>query len=534
MHTLNRGDDARFLTQSFRGRGGKKQEAPEDPLLRRPAKSLITRVYDALTAYFLPQELYANRETANQARMFLLSHFFGPFLGLTVPLVLYLLDPTPGLEVVLIGASIMGFWLFPFLMRAGMDYRLLVALSVTNLHFAILTGCYNYGGVTAPTVIWVLIIPILCVFYTGGAKETNLRLLVVSLGSFACYFLIYNVFPPSQNDLSDAANLGIGIVSTVATLCYVGMMAIYYARIFHAGVDLEMEVQRRRRLAAELRDAVVAANRASASKSEFLARMSHELRTPLNAIMGYSQLLREEAADTDDQALVEDVDRILDAGEYLVRLVDLILDLSKIEAGRMQLYLKPCEIGRVVEEVADRRREAIAAGGNELTLDLDSAPAEASVDQAQLRKVIDAILENAAQHTRNGSITVGSRSFRHDGRTFFTVFIEDTGSGIEPEILPSIMESFESARHAAGGRYGGTGLSLTVASKLCQVMGGRIDVESRLGQGSRFTITLPIDGEEDVRQRAAAATPVSPPRPDEPLPRPAAPRPTLGRGPVRV
>ena len=424
--------------------------------------------------------------------MFLFSHLFGPFLGLTVPLVLFLLDPTPGIDILLLAFSIGGFWAFPFLMRAGIDYRLLVQLSVLNLYLAILSGCYNYGGINAPTVIWVLIIPILCVFYTGGEQSMNRRLLFVSLASFATFFLVYNLVPPGESDLPEAANFGLGIVSMIAMLCYVGMMAIYYARIFHAGVDLENEVQRRRRLAVELRKAVVAANHASASKSEFLARMSHELRTPLNAIMGYAQLLREEAEDTGDEALTCDVDRILDAGEYLVRMINLILDLSKIEAGRMELHLRPSDIRQIVTDVAERRRDTIRASGNELRLMLGSAPASVHVDATQLGKAVDSILENAAQHTRDGTITIGSGRILKEGREFFTVSIEDTGGGIEPDRLPSIMESFAMTRNASGGRYGGTGLSLTVASKLCQVMGGYIDVSSRVGRGSRFTVVLPL------------------------------------------
>ena len=433
--------------------------------------------------------------------MFLFSHLFGPCLGLTVPLVLFLLDPTPGIDILLLAVSIGGFWVFPFLMRAGADYRWLVQLSVLNLHFAILSGCYNYGGINAPTVIWVLIIPILCVFYTGGEQGMNRRLLFVSLASFATFFLVYNAVPPEESDLPEAANFGLGIVSMIGTLCYVGMMAIYYARIFHAGVDLENEVQRRRRLAVELRNAVVAANQASASKSAFLARMSHELRTPLNAIMGYAQLLREEAEDTGDEALACDVDRILDAGDYLVRMINLILDLSKIEAGRMELDLRASNIGQIVTEVAERRRWAMVERGNELRLMLGSAPASAHVDATQLGKAVDSILENATQHTENGIITVGSDRILREGREFFTVSIEDTGSGIEPELLPSIMESLATTRKASPGRYGGTGLSLTVASKLCRVMGGYIDVSSRVGRGSRFTIVLPLDAQSPGADR---------------------------------
>ena len=466
----------------------------------------IGRRYSRATLRFLPRRIRADREAANQARMFLISHFFGPFLGLTVPLALYLLDPTPGYDIVVLALSIMGFWLFPVMMRRGVAYDRLVVLSVLNLHFAILWSCFFYGGINSPTVIWVLIIPILCIFYGGGARWMNRRLLVTSLASLGVFFVCYIRLPVPPNDLPLAANIGLGAVSTVATLCYVAAMAIYYARIFDAGVDLENEVQRRRRLAVELREAVIAANHASASKSEFLARMSHELRTPLNAIMGYAQLLREEAEESRDDALKDDVARILDAGEYLVRLIDLILDLSKIEAGRMELQPRSCNVRELVADAAERRRGQFEQRGNELRVLLDAVPRHARTDHGQLRKVLDAILENAAQHTRDGMVTINGGRRLVGEREYFSIAVEDTGEGIEPDLLPNVLETFALTRNAARGRYGGTGLSLTVASKLCQLMGGWIEVQSRLGRGSRFTVALPREIDE-TRTRSATRAP---------------------------
>ncbi len=452
----------------------------------------IGRLYAALVACFLPTGLRADGEAAKQARMFLGSHIFGPILSTPALLALVVFDPTPGRDLILTAISLYGFWVLPVLLRAGVPYNFLVVLSLVNLHFTILWTCYNYGGVGSPISIWVLIIPILAVFYIGGNEAMRPVLLISSSASFLVFLIGDTWFSPGPNDMPEAARTGVGLVSTVGTLCYVAAMSIYYARIFDAGVDLENEVQRRRRLAVELRKAVSVANRASASKSEFLARMSHELRTPLNAIIGYAQLLKEEAEDTDDEGLASDVDQILDAGDYLVRLINLILDLSKIEAGRMELHVGTHEIRPLVAEAIEDRLQAIEDGNNQLRVVLEAAPSAAEVDRSKLMKMIGAILENAAQHTKDGTITVSSRTFLQGGREFFTVSVEDTGRGIPADLLPAVTDTFALTRMNPSGRFGGTGLSLTIAARLCQLMGGYIDVGSRAGHGSRFTITLPV------------------------------------------
>jgi signal transduction histidine kinase len=465
----------------------------------------IGRLHARLVSYFLPPSIAADRASANTARMFLSSHLIGPILSTPAVLVFAILDPTPGFDIVVLALSLYGFWLFPFLLRAGVPYNLLVFFSILNLHFVILWNCFHYGGITSPTMIWILIIPILSVFYSGGNKAMRPLLLFASFLSFGAFLSADTWVSPGPNDLSAAAEVGVGAASTIGTLAYVAAMSIYYARIFDAGVDLENEVQHRRRLAVELRRAVIAANNAASAKSEFLARMSHELRTPLNAIIGYAQLLKEEAEDTNDDVLAEDVDRILDAGEFLVRLINLILDLSKIEAGRMQLFATPCDIGGILTGVAAERRDLVEANGNAFVLDVSDAPDGVLIDAGQLRKVVGAILENAAQHTENGRVALRCRRVANEGRAF-AITIEDDGRGIEPDHLPFIMDTSSMSGHA-GGRYGGTGLSLTVARKLCQIMGGAIDVVSSPGKGSRFTVTLPITaaGASSSRSQARPA-----------------------------
>ncbi len=466
----------------------------------------MTSAYRRLIEYFLPDSIKTDREATNQARMFLVSHTVGPFLGNTVPLALFAFDPTPHYDVLVLGVAISLFWLFPFLLRAGMSYYRLVILSVINLNFGILWSCYFYGGVASPTLTWVLIIPILSLFYVGGEKRYQPHLLAVTGIAFSLFFLLYLFVPPPPNDMPHAAMLGLGAVSTIATLAYVATMAIYYARIFDAGVDLEREVERRRKMSDELRTAVIAADRASSAKAEFLARMSHELRTPLNAIIGYGQILREDAVDTDDELLLQDVERILDAGHYLLRLINTILDLSKIEAGRMRFNLQVHHLKPLIEAALAAHHSAIEAQGITVTLDVEEGLDTIECDDTRLMQVLDSIIENAARHTPGGEIHVSASQGIAGGQRVFTVAIADTGCGIEADLLPTLFKTFATTRHAANGRYGGTGLKLAVCSKLCQAMGGEIGATSTEGEGSTFTVTLPkqpLSGRAPVQQMDA-------------------------------
>lgn len=460
--------------------------------MERITRQNFNQMYANVADYFLPKSMETDRDAANRARMFLVSHLLGPFLGSTVPLTLYIFDPSPGFDVLVLLLSIWAFWLFPFLLRAGIDYSWLVVLSILNLHFAILWSCFFGGGVTSPTAVWILIIPILSIFYIGGDRSLTPHLLAVSGIAFGTYFLAAYHFPFPANDIPPSAQLSLGATSIVATLCYVMMMALYYARIFDASVDLENEVRRRRQMAVELRSAVVEANQASLAKSEFLARMSHELRTPLNAIIGYGEILKEDAEESGEKALHHDVERILDAGRYLVRLIDLILTLSRIEAGGLVLHPVEIDPRDLIEKAVTARRKMIEAAGNTVECDLSGAPETVTVDPQQFAAVLDSILENAAQHTHDGMIRVQASKAVLAGRDAIAVEISDTGEGVPSELLPTIFDAFATVEHLSGGRYGETGLSLTVSSQICKAMGGEITVETACGCGTSFCVTVPV------------------------------------------
>jgi signal transduction histidine kinase len=285
---------------------------------------------------------------------------------------------------------------------------------------------------------------------------------------------------------------GLGIVSTLAASLYVTMMALYYAKILASGVELESEMKGHLATATELRRATAEAERAGAAKAEFLAKMSHELRTPLNAVIGYSQMLLEDARDEGDAESAEDLDKIHSAGHHLLRLVSEVLDLSKIEAGKMELTVETTDAADLVRTAVEPFGDAAAKRGDTLTLDLAADLGTVVCDGARVRQVLTQIVDNAIKFTQDGSIVVSARRVKLEGVEKLTVSVKDTGIGIAEEVLPILFENFSVGEDSSASKYGGTGLGLALSRKLSKLMGGDVFVESTLGSGSCFTVALPV------------------------------------------
>lgn len=462
---------------------------------------------------FIPDRLSSDRELRNRVRMFLISHLLGPFIGLTVPAALFAFDPTPGFEVAILSIGIAAFWVFPPILRAGGEYDALVQLSVFNLNFVIFWSCYHYGGVSSPTLPWVLIIPILALFYSGPDPKLRLWVLLISTASFIFFFTVYAINDPEMGDMPLAALQGLGIVSIVGASLYVAMMAFYYASIFAAGVELETEARRHLATAARLRRATGDADRAGAAKAEFLARMSHELRTPLNAVIGYSQLLHEDAILEGDGDTATDLEKIHDAGQHLLRLINGVLDLSKIEAGKMELCERATTLDDVLSGLVERFRGSASDEGNAIDFRVEDNVGLLHCDPVRLRQALDPLVDNAIRHTKDGRVTVSARRSGHGSRARLLLSVEDTGAGIPQAELPYIFDSF-SADHAADASqstrrdgYGQTGLGLTLCREICRIMGGVVSVDSQFGKGTRFTICLPyVPASEEAEPTCALAS----------------------------
>src|SRR6266481_2836390 len=447
---------------------------------------------DRLVNYFIPPTVAVDRDGRNRAHVFLVSHILGPFIGSVVPIALYVLDPTPGYQVAVLAISITSFWIFPFVLRAGAPYNPLALVSIQNLIFCILWSCYFYGGVTSPTLPWVLVIPLLAFFYLGSSKSLRVIVMTMFAANLAIFSSFYLLGYPIKNDLPVAAMQGLGLVSTVAASLYVAMMALYYAKIQASQTELESEMRQHMATAAALRQATEEAERAGAAKAEFLAKMSHELRTPLNAVIGYSQILLEDAEDEGDSESIADLNRIHGAGQHLLKLVNEILDLSKIEAGKMILDLEETSLADLFGEIVDVVRPAAKKNGNDIGCTIAPNLGTALCDAGKLRNMVGQLLDNAVKFTHNGKVEFVAERQPAEPGDDLVIHIIDTGIGIASDQITRLFEKFTVIDDSSTSKYGGTGLGLALSQKLCKLMGGEISVESKLGKGSRFTIRMPL------------------------------------------
>ncbi|WP_158629894.1 hybrid sensor histidine kinase/response regulator [Cohnella sp. AR92] len=245
------------------------------------------------------------------------------------------------------------------------------------------------------------------------------------------------------------------------------------------------------------RDEAVDANR---TKSQFLASMSHELRTPLNAIIGYSEMLREEAEEADVPGLADDLGKIHQAGRHLLTLINDILDLSKIEAGKMDLYLEACDIPQMIGEVVATVRPLLEQRGNRIEVEAD--PGEMRTDVTKLRQILFNLLSNACKFTNEGNILLTASFEEERGKPGIRFRVKDTGIGMTDEQLGNLFQAFRQADSSTTKKYGGTGLGLAISQKLCHMLGGRIEAASEFGQGSEFTVRLPLLQEPEERKPA--------------------------------
>jgi signal transduction histidine kinase/CheY-like chemotaxis protein len=229
--------------------------------------------------------------------------------------------------------------------------------------------------------------------------------------------------------------------------------------------------------------------KASQHKSQFLANMSHELRTPLNAIIGVSEMLREDAEAAKEDT--EPLDRVLGAGRHLLALINDILDLSKIEAGRMELHLDSFALAPLIEDVVKTIEPMAAKNSNRVSVNCDAAIGTMHADQMRLRQALLNLLSNANKFTERGTITIDARQGQENGREWIKLAVTDSGIGMTPEQMGKLFQEFSQVSSATASKYGGTGLGLAISRRFCQMMGGDITVESEPGHGSTFTIRLP-------------------------------------------
>ena len=266
-------------------------------------------------------------------------------------------------------------------------------------------------------------------------------------------------------------------------------------------------------LVTDLEMARDAAQEASRTKSSFLANMSHELRTPLNAIIGVTEMLQEDARDLKREDEIEPLDRVLRAARHLLALINDILDLSKIEAGKMDIVLERFPIRSLINDVAQTVEPISSKNGNKIVIDCPDAIGSMYADQIRVRQALLNLVSNASKFTANGIVTISAARAGKGAAERIEIAVADTGIGMNAEQVGKLFQEFSQADLSTTRKYGGTGLGLAISRRFCQMMGGDISVESELDRGSKFVITLPahVGDAPEVMEPARA--------PDLPRPR---------------
>ncbi len=252
------------------------------------------------------------------------------------------------------------------------------------------------------------------------------------------------------------------------------------------------------------KDLAMAANQA---KSSFLANMSHELRTPLNAIIGYSEMLQEELGpQADPKAIAADLEKIRSAGKHLLELINSVLDLSKIEAGKMDLYVETFAIAGLAEEVINILKPLADQNGNQLKLDFPPDIGSMRADHVKVRQSLFNLISNACKFTHNGDVRVTIARSSVDGHDWIEFAVRDTGIGMTREQLEKIFDPFTQADASTTRKYGGTGLGLALSRRFARMMGGEIKVESEKGKGSTFRLRIPAIATSGAKEAGVAGT----------------------------
>ena len=460
-----------------------------------------------LLDWFIPDGAFSTRSDQQLARFFVFTHLCGPLLAVPMGFAVMAIDPDFSIEAGLVIASIASFTVLPLVVKWRRSIWLASLMSFQQLAFAALYGSYHYGGMTSPFMPWVVVALLLGFFYHPREPRLIIGLFLADLALFIGTLRFTGAFP--ERVPADELQL-LGWLSIIAATVYMSWMATYYVRIVSMHDDFEAEARRHRRAAEELDRIRTLAEQTNARRETFFTKMSHELRTPLNAVIGYSDLLHETFEDREDREGIEDAGRIHAAGKHLMSLVTDVIDRSRVEDGSVQLAVGEFEVCELLNEVSASTMHLVRKNGNNFVIECPNQLAKMKSDQTKLRQILINLVSNAAKFTENGTVTVSAKAVTDATGQWMDFTVRDTGIGIAESAIGKLFGDFVQADASVSSKFGGTGLGLSLCRKFCLLLGGTIEVSSRLGEGSAFKVQVPlaIEDTQPVAQEEATTADV--------------------------
>jgi signal transduction histidine kinase len=460
---------------------------------------------NAIVDFFIPPAIRASDAELPLARNFVALHLLGPLMGQSVTAFLWMMLARNSWQFWVTEAVVLSFFLVPFLLRWRGSIRLPAMMSVQGLVGLSLFGSFYFGGISSPLLPWFLIAMMLGFFYLAN----DLKLVLAGIAAQLAFFIAARIAHGQFPNLLDASSLILpNTFSVLAAVTYMTLLCLFYDRVMRVSMRLEQETIDQRSHVQQLREAMHAAEQASRQKSIFLAKMSHELRTPLNAVIGYSEMLKESWEERgEDERKAKDLDRIHAAGRHLLALVNDVIDLSSIEADRIELSTAPVSVAQLVNDVVDTATPLARKRDNRVVLIMPEDPGVMELDALKLRQSLLNLLSNAAKFTTKGIIMLTVLRNHDEGGQdgdgqWLSFEVTDNGIGMRREALQRIFENFGQAENDTVAKFGGTGLGLALTRRFVEMMDGTISVRSEYGVGTSFTIRLPMRWDISVAQAA--------------------------------
>jgi signal transduction histidine kinase len=419
--------------------------------------------------YFIPKAMIADAEQHRRARMFMLSHAFGPILGNTLPAYIYITGIARDYRVFVFFASILAFWIYPILLRQTGRYRPLAILSVQNVAFAVVWACYSFGGLLSPFLPWMLILPLLAFLYLPSDDKLRNLLLLEIFGSL--FVLVVICLGPIAKPAVNFDDLQvIGLVSMASVALYFAMMALYFAKMYQEQREFGRELNALVSSSDNLRNLTSAARQAGAAKADFIASMSHELRTPLNAIIGYSQLLMEEAEEEGDDESMNDLTHVHRSGTDLLYLIDQVLNYSRIDAGRMPMNPSLSNVGAMWS-----RWQAMGPGAAMRLVPGGGATTALFIDWDALGAAVVNIAVGAIGKDGQGDVAFSVHPAGDGAEQSFVLDVVHSNAEGRCRPLQLNAELFDDATDYSSTRYGAMGIEIALAAKYIALLGGTVD-----------------------------------------------------------